>query len=96
MYHLTLTLEERRAFDWVGDRYAAGEIARILQDCARFTVADGRGQNAEWDTEEEITFRVPEHKAWQIDELAKEEEYRFPCFAGSLVRKLQAFCFDIV
>ncbi len=33
MYSLTLTAEERRAFDWVGERYYAGKVAGLLLDC---------------------------------------------------------------
>ena len=30
MYSLTLTADERRAFDWVGYRYNSGKIADLL------------------------------------------------------------------
>ena len=30
MYSLTLTADERRAFDWVGSRYNSGKVADIL------------------------------------------------------------------
>ena len=30
MYTLTLTVDERRAFDWVGDRYNSGKVADLL------------------------------------------------------------------
>ena len=33
MYTLTLTADERRAFDWVGDRYNSGKVADLLSDC---------------------------------------------------------------
>ena len=33
MYTLTLTADERRAFDWVGDRYNSGKVADLLIDC---------------------------------------------------------------
>ncbi len=61
MYHLTLTKGERDAFDWVGNRYVAGEVARLLLDCMP--------EGVEWDDEGEIVFAVPEHVAfWQSGE----------------------------
>jgi hypothetical protein len=33
MYSLTLTADERRAFDWVGDRYNSGKVADNLIGC---------------------------------------------------------------
>ena len=33
MYSLTLTADERQAFDWVGDRYNSGKVADLLLDC---------------------------------------------------------------
>ena len=88
MYRLTLTKGERDAFDWVGNRYAAGEVARLLRDCM--------AADAEWDDEGDILFAVPEHVAWEINRLAEDEEYLWPCFAPGLSSKLNAFCQAIV
>ncbi len=33
MYVLTLTADERRAFDWVGDRYNLGKVTDLMLDC---------------------------------------------------------------
>jgi hypothetical protein len=88
MYKLRLTKEEREAFDWVGNRYAAGDVARLLLGCM--------SEDAAWDDEVEIVFTVPEHVAWEINRLAEEEEYLWPCFASDLARKLNDFCQAIV
>jgi hypothetical protein len=88
MYDLTLTADERRAFDWVGDRYNAGNVADLLLH----RVPEDR----EWSDDEDITFTIPEHVAWQINELAEEEGYTWACFAASLKDKLNDFCFGIV
>jgi hypothetical protein len=88
MYQLTLTKGERDAFDWVGNRYAAREIARLLLGCME--------EGVEWDNEGEIVFSVPEHVAWEINRLAEEEDYLWPCFAPELSSKLNAFCQAIV
>lgn len=88
MYTLTLTSSERKAFDWVGYRYAAGFIQTALTECLP--------EDSAWDDEGDITFQIPEHIAWEIDELAKEEDYTFPCFASDLRHKMQDFCNSIV
>ena len=68
MYLLTLTADERRAFDWVGYRYNSGKVADLLLDCIP--------EDREWGDNTDITFTIPEHVAWQINELAEEEDYR--------------------
>jgi hypothetical protein len=90
-YQLTLTQSERHAFDWVGDRYCAGDVSRLL-----LTKCQRQPDIAEWDDTEDITFLVPEHVAWQIRDLAEEEEFLWPCFAPELTNKLNEFCFNIV
>ena len=87
MYQITLTASERRAFDWVGNRYASGEIGDII--------SDGIPDDAEWDSADDITFNVPESAAWQIQELADEPD-AFACFAPALVTKLYEFLEQIV
>jgi hypothetical protein len=88
MYSLTLTADERRAFDWVGNRYNSGTFADLLIGC----IPEDRG----WDDDGEITFLIPEHVAWEIDELAEEEGYSWACFAPALVSKVNDFCWSIV
>ena len=57
MYTLTLTADERRAFDWVGDRYNSCKFADLLIGCIP--------ENREWDDDGDITFQIPEHVARQ-------------------------------
>ena len=52
-YQLSLTQSERDAFDWVGDRYCAGDVARLLRGECNRTPAE-----AEWDEPGDITFDV--------------------------------------
>jgi len=90
MYELILTAGERAAFDWVGDRYNAGAIADILRDCIK-------NEESSWGMPYvDVTFAIPEHKAWEIQELAREEEFSFPCFSDELRAKLCDFCEAIV
>lgn len=90
MYTLTLTQGERRAIDWIGDRYAHGNdlYYRLWHDST--AVPD----DADWDSPADITFTVPENVAWQIQEIVKADN--LACFAPELVSKLQEFCDRIV
>jgi hypothetical protein len=85
---LTLTSDERRAFDWIGTRYNSGKVADLLSDC----LPEGR----EWSDDGDITFEIPEHVAWEINELADAEGYSWACFAPSLTEKLNELCWGIV
>jgi hypothetical protein len=92
MYRLTLTTDERRAFDWVGDRYATGhDWYKLLWGSCKQTPDD-----IDWDGSGEITFTIPEHVAWELNDLAQQEDWLFPCFSGELTAKLCTFCASIV
>ena len=88
MYTLRLTDEERRAFDWVGDRYNAGAVAELLRDCCP--------EESAWTDPAPIDFAIPESVAWRILELAEEEDFAWPCFAPGLAAVLNALCCRIV
>jgi len=89
MYQLTLTKPERYAFDWVGYRYDTGDcVGNLLRQC----LADGH----EWDDAGDITFRIPEYVAWEINEKSEMEDGLWPCFADELKAKMQALCDSIV
>ena len=92
MYTLTLTYGERRAVDWIGDRYRHGdELFKLLWSGCRH-----RPDNAEWQSRETITFEVPEHIAWVIGEMGEEGNYLWDCLASELSEKLTEFCMNIV
>jgi len=88
MYSLTLTADERRAFDWIGSRYNSGKVADLLLDCLP--------EDREWSDEGDISFVIPEHVAWEIKKLAEEEDYSWACFAPVLSAKLNDLCWGIV
>jgi hypothetical protein len=73
VYTLTLTADERRAFDWVCDRYNSGKVARLLLDCMP--------EDREWGDDNHITFTTPKPVAWEINDLAQEEDYSWACLA---------------
>ncbi len=88
MYKLTLTKDERAAFDWVGDRYNTGDIvSSLLIGC----MPEGK----EWDDDGDITFIIPEHVAWSIKE-CRDEESGWPCFDDNLTTKMEELVFSIV
>lgn len=83
MYQLTLTMEERRAFDWVGDRYESYDVYKLLLDCT----------DAEWDSNMDITFNIPEHIAWAIEDA---HDPSWACFADELKEKLNNFLASVI
>jgi len=75
-YSLLLTASERQAIDWIGRRYAHGwELSHLLNLVS----------NDEWDSEEEIEFKIPEWAAWRIDEIIEEDN--LACFSDELRSK---------
>ena len=87
MYHLTLTFSERQAIDWVGYRYSHGDtFYKILVECIPGDV--------EWSDVVDITFDIPENKAWEMQELLWDSQ--FECFSEELASKLVQFMGSIV
>ena len=88
MYSLSLTSDERQAFDWVGSRYNSGKVADLLLDCMP--------EDREWRDDGDISFDLPEAIAWEINQLAEKEGYSWPCFGADLTEKLNELCWGIV
>lgn len=86
MYQLILSKSERDAIDWVGGRYEHGSEFRNL-------LMDG-DVSCEWDSDEDMLIRIPEHVAWEIQDLLKD--CLFDCFNQDLIRKIYAFLDKIV
>lgn len=96
MYQLTLSKDERRAIDWVGHRYGNGSSLRAILTRSGWTPEELDGEEITWDSACDLTFSVPEHLAWQIQELAEEDDFSWPCFAPALAHHLQDFVDSIV
>ena len=86
-YQLTLTKAERRAIDWVGDRYphGTGLYRALYVDCVRDT-------DQGWDADVDITFHVPEAAARRIANMGVGG---WACFDEGLVSKLNEFVSQI-
>lgn len=68
MYTLTLNQDDRRAIDWIGDRYSHGnDLKRVLVDEAVTAVPD-----QVWESDLSITYHLPESKAWQVKEIVED------------------------
>lgn len=92
MYTLTLTHEERKAIDWIGNRYSNGDdLYRMIWGRSEQSPND-----VDWDSPCDITFKIPENIAWNIRDNAKSEDGYWPCFAKELADKMQTFIDNIV
>ena len=99
-YKLTLNQGELCALYVIEDRYSHGNnLLCILEDCT-----DLDSLNAVFYDEnfpEEIVFHIPEHKAWEIADLLREETDNFrysllPLLSSEYSAKLINFCLEIV
>lgn len=90
MYKLVLTSGERRAIEWIGDRYATGDDFYEL-----LCEAEWIGEE-DWAGKGDLTCLIPEYLAFEIDRLFAEDEYTFPCFSDCLASKLMNWVGTIV
>lgn len=92
MYALTLTKDERKAIDWIGNRYAHGyDLYNLL-----WGRSDCYPNDADWDADCDMTFITPENVAQKVNKMGEECEYRWDCFAPDLCEKLNQFCASVV
>lgn len=87
MYCLTLTVEDMQAINWIGARYEHGdELYHFLTGC------EWEPDDVDWG-ERDITFLLPEHKAWELAE--KYRDCEFAC-TPDLGAKILEFIATIV
>jgi len=92
-YSLTLSLDERKAIDWIGNRYAHGQDLYEALMCSDTQMSP---DDADWTSPVDIIFTIPEYIAWQINDIGAESNYLWDCFAPAFAGKLTQFCFRIV
>ena len=95
MYELSLTLGERRAIDWIGYRYGHGDDLRHMLIYSEWHCQDKDSLNP-WEEEGIITFKCPEHIAWEIRRIGEEDNFLWTCFSPELAQKMNRFCKKIV
>lgn len=99
-YKLRLTIGERKAIDWVGDRYAHGndlwEILTDTHDWEFHTTQEDDDTDWGWLSDVDITFTLQEYQAWAIQGIAEECNHQWDCFAPELVAKLETLLGQIV
>jgi len=101
-YKLTLTKEDRKAIDWIGDRYSgAPAVYHACSIAAHDAINAGASEESyDWDENGDITYVIPEYLAWGISEAAESDmdggHSAWPCFAPSLRDKLNSFLDSIV
>lgn len=107
-YKLALTSDERKALDWIGDRYFHGSdlIALLHDEDANWSYAFAGGDwlpdngetvcDVDWDSPMPITIDMAEHVAWQIKDGIEAEAYTLTCLGSDLKNKLLTFCDRII
>lgn len=90
-YSLTLTHDERRAIDWIGNRYSHGNrlFDLIMADSVDMP------EEAIWNEPGDITFHMPERIAWGIKDIVESND-NLACFSDEFRSKLYDFVGGIV
>ena len=83
-YTLTLTRDERRAIDWIGNRYRHGDDLFLLLIRCRL-----QPDELDWDGDGPMTFHVPEYVGWELSDIIDADG--LTCFGPELCDKLRAF-----
>lgn len=94
-YTLVLTYEERKAFDFIGGRYATGDdVKRELWINSELSPDDIDWYNPE--DQRDMTITIPRVVAWTIRDLSEQEEHQWPCFSDELKQKMQILVDSII
>ena len=96
MYTLTLTSADRKAIDWIGNRYRHGDelYSLLWSECDQHAIPDSNGNPSDdWDSPQPIRFDIPENVAWQIVEIIGEG---LDCFSRDLCSRLWEFAGQVV
>lgn len=89
MYTLTLTSGERQAFDFASWRYASYAIYNLLAECM--------GEDDEWSSGKDITFQIPEHISWAMQDIRDRNGMEtWTLFSDDLTSKMERFLDSII
>jgi len=94
MYTLILTSEDRKAIDWIGNRYRHGnELFSVLWSECDQHATGSCSDCLNWDSPQPIRFDIPENVAWHIVEIIYEG---LDCFSDDLRSRLWEFTDKVI
>lgn len=98
MYKLTLTRDERKAIDWLGECYRHGHELYTLLCVGDWTTESGNELTADWDCADALVITMPEYIAWEVKELIDDSLIggKLDCFCDDFTDKLLDWCRTIV
>jgi len=92
MYQIKLNQEDRQAIDWIGHRYGHGtSLKNILE-----SLDVERNPDVDWESDIDITYQLPEYKAWQLKEVVEEDNLDCINLGSNLAQELTRFINSIV
>lgn len=111
-YSITLTHSERRAIDWIGDRYWHGyQLWSLLTDGEATSIPSkpATTEQCDFDFEIESTWDYPGDVAYELtanqayalkmsylEQLDSADRYYWECFSAELASKLHDFMDSLV
>jgi len=89
---LVLTAGERKAIDWVGDRYDHGDgLYDVLCGCDTWLLTSGEECDV-WDSPNDILFNLTENQVLDIVVFQRVDHGQWTCFSASFAAKLNELC----
>lgn len=92
MYQIKLAQEDRQAIDWIGHRYGHGtSLKNILE-----SLEVERNPDVDWESDLDITYQLPEYKAWELKEVVEEDNLDCINLGSNLAQELTCLINSIV
>ena len=92
MYQLKLAKDDRKAIDWIGHRYGHGTSLKNILESPEIECSP----EADWDSDLEITYILPEFKAWELHEVVTQDNLDCINLGSNLAQELTRFVNSIV
>jgi hypothetical protein len=92
MYSITLNKDDRQAIDWIGGRYSHGSDLRCILESEDVKASP----DEPWESDQEITFYLPEYKAWELKEIVEEGNLDCINLGSNLAQQLTNLVLSIV
>lgn len=92
MYQIKLNQEDRKAIDWIGNRYGHGtSLKNILE-----SLEVERNPDVDWESHLDIIYQIPEYKAWELKEVVEGDNLDCINLGSNLAQELTRFINSIV